>query len=467
MYSSFDFANYLKDFYLKFEERNVNSGLFTFSIAIPNIDFFDAYQILLNKYNYSVFWEENNKFSFIALDKCKNIILNGPNRFKIAKKFNDETFINLINLDNNFNSAEIPRILYFFSFDENASKKNISNPVPSLEGVLPRILIAREKRCVNLRMNTDINLKSSFRESLEELWNIREVLIQKNHNNQKLFFNKFQFNNFPKVFSSSNKILKGNLLKGISLIKNEKIEKIVLASKLKIKYSGDLDIINILKRLKINQPSSCRYLWKRGENDITFGSSPEKLFSLRDNTISLEAIAGTTKNDKRMNHLLKSKKNLREHNLVIKYLIDILELYKVNNLRKSRIKIIPFGNIAHLSTSITGNIECNCPFELLDVLHPSPAVCGYPKKEALRWISTLESFDRDNYAAPIGWVDSEGDADFRVALRGARLMNNEIELSAGSGLVKGSICEEEIDEIKLKFESLTKEICAEDLINNF
>ena len=91
---------------------------------------------------------------------------------------------------------------------------------------------------------------------------------------------------------------------------------------------------------------------------------------------------------------------------------------------------------------------------LLDILHPSPAVCGYPKEKALHYIDIIENFDRGNYASPFGWVDIEGNADFRVALRGARIINGKIEFIAGSGLVKGSICEKEIDEIKLKLASL-------------
>ena len=105
-------------------------------------------------------------------------------------------------------------------------------------------------------------------------------------------------------------------------------------------------------------------------------------------------------------------------------------------------------------TLISAEVNKICPFVLLEKLHPSPAVCGFPKEKALDYLHSLENFDRGNYASPFGWVDVEGNADFRVALRGARIINGEIEFIAGSGLVKGSICEKEIDEIKLKLASL-------------
>ena len=93
-----------------------------------------------------------------------------------------------------------------------------------------------------------------------------------------------------------------------------------------------------------------------------------------------------------------------------------------------------------------------------DSLHPSPAVCGYPKNAALDWINTLESFPRGNYASPMGWVDSSGNASFLLLIRGARYIEENIEFTAGSGIVSGSVLEKEIDEIKLKFESIVKQI---------
>ena len=187
---------------------------------------------------------------------------------------------------------------------------------------------------------------------------------------------------------------------------------------------------------------------------MIFGASPEKLFSFKEKVLQLEAIAGTEKIGFDMETLLRSDKNLREHNFVINYLIENLKFLNIRNYKKGEIKVKKFGNIAHLCTLISAEVNKICPFVLLEKLHPSPAVCGFPKEKALDYLDSLENFDRENYASPFGWVDVEGNADFRVALRGARILNGEIEFIAGSGLVKGSICEKEIDEIKLKLASL-------------
>ena len=135
-----------------------------------------------------------------------------------------------------------------------------------------------------------------------------------------------------------------------------------------------------------------------------------------------------------------------------------MKFLKINNFKRSPLKVTSFGDISHLQTLVSSKIDDLCPFDLLELLHPSPAVCGSPKNEAMDWINTLESFSRGNYASPIGWVDSEGNSEFRVAIRGARYINQNLEFTAGSGIVKGSIVNKEIEEIKLKFESLVRQI---------
>ena len=64
-----------------------------------------------------------------------------------------------------------------------------------------------------------------------------------------------------------------------------------------------------------------------------------------------------------------------------------------------------------------------------------------PRREAMAWLRTLEPFERGNYAAPIGWIDSAGDAELRVAIRCGHAQGRRLDLTAGAGLVRGSIAE--------------------------
>ena len=143
-----------------------------------------------------------------------------------------------------------------------------------------------------------------------------------------------------------------------------------------------------------------------------FGASPEKLFSFSKPNLTLEALAGTSSTNSNFKKLLKSTKDLKEHNYVINYLVKCLEVSKITNFKKSDVKVNSFGDISHLQTLIFSKVEKIFPFELLRNLHPSPAVCGYPKNAALDWINTLESFPRGNYASPMGWVDASGTVSY-------------------------------------------------------
>ena len=448
------FLNFSDDILNKIEKTRLTKGIISFCIELPFRDLIDIYSIFLEKYNFSIFWEENNNISFLALDKCKSVQLKGPNRFQLAKEFNDKTLKNIINLESQYKISSLTKIFYFFTFRENSNKYQFDNDFSILEGVLPKFLIINDGKNITIRMNIEIDPRISIRDNINEFWDIREKIISSKSQNYNYGNANLSLDDFYKSFYKNYPLLNKQISAAIKLINDGCIEKLVLGSKLIFQLKKKLNIIQILHKLRLSQANACRYLWKRNKENIIFGASPEKLFSLKEKVLQLEAIAGTEKIGFDMETLLRSDKNLREHNFVINYLIENLKFLNIRNYKKGEIKVKEFGNIAHLCTLISAEVNKICPFVLLEKLHPSPAVCGFPKEKALDYLDSLENFDRGNYASPFGWVDVEGNADFRVALRGARILNGEIEFIAGSGLVKGSICEKEIDEIKLKLASL-------------
>ena len=446
--------NFSDDILKKIKKTRLTKGIISFCIELPFRDLIDIYSIFLDKYNFSILWEETNNISFLALDKCKCVQLKGPNRFQLAKDFNDKTLKNIINLESHYKFSSLTKIFYFFTFRENLNKYQVDNDFSILEGVLPKFLIINDGKNITIRMNIEIDPRISIRDNINEFWDVRGEIISSKSQNYNYGNANLSLDDFYKSFYKNYPLLNKQISAAIKLINDGCIEKLVLGSKLIFQLKKKLNIIQILHKLRLSQANACRYLWKRNRENIIFGASPEKLFSFKEKVLQLEAIAGTEKIGFDMETLLRSDKNLREHNFVINYLIENLKFLNIRNYKKGEIKVKKFGNIAHLCTLISAEVNKICPFVLLEKLHPSPAVCGFPKEKALDYLDSLENFDRGNYASPFGWVDVEGNADFRVALRGARILNGEIEFIAGSGLVKGSICEKEIDEIKLKLASL-------------
>ena len=458
MKNDLNFSDFLKDVFSNFDEKVEKSGLVSFCVELPCIDLYDIYELYINKYSFSSFWEQSDGISYIALEKCKYIALDGLNKFEVAKEFNSESFKNLINLTEKSNEVSISKIIYFFGFAENLKKRFSNIDVPSMEAVLPKILIIKNNNNCWLRINGHVEGKSSLRALVEEFWLIKKQILNSKNQKIKNHFNDTSINDYSNSLEILNPNLKKLIKKGIQLVEEDLLEKIVLASRVKVKLKNKLDLIKVLRRLKISQPNTCRYVWKRNSKDIMFGATPERLFSLKKPNLILEALAGTASSNTQLEVLLRSSKDLKEHNFVVEYLIKCLQVLDINNYQKTDIRVNSFGDISHLQTLIYSKIKNICLFELLRILHPSPAVCGSPKKEALDWINTLETFSRGNYASPIGWVDSLGNSEFRVAIRGARYIEDCLELIAGSGIVKGSILDKEIEEINLKLSSLVKQI---------
>jgi isochorismate synthase EntC len=118
-------------------------------------------------------------------------------------------------------------------------------------------------------------------------------------------------------------------------------------------------------------------------------------------------------------------------------------------------RLLRLGEIQHLETPITGTLRNGeSILELVERMHPTPAVGGAPREAALAWITRREDLDRGWYAGPVGFVDADGGGDFCVALRSALLRGGEAHLFAGAGIVDGSIPDAELQETRLKLRAL-------------
>ena len=95
MKNNLNFSDFLKGVFSNFDKKGVNSGLVSICIEIPCVDLFDVYEFFIDKYSFSSFWEEDNRMSYIAIEKCKYLTLEGPKKFKVAKEFNNENFNNV------------------------------------------------------------------------------------------------------------------------------------------------------------------------------------------------------------------------------------------------------------------------------------------------------------------------------------------------------------------------------------
>jgi menaquinone-specific isochorismate synthase len=236
------------------------------------------------------------------------------------------------------------------------------------------------------------------------------------------------------------------------------LRKVVLAQSLAVDLDRSVDVPDALARLSETYPGCYRFLFEPAVGSTFFGATPERLVHLDGRTVRTEALAGSTgrgdtpsEDEWLATELRESEKDVHEHELVVEAIRDQLEPLAAEVTAGSR-TIRRLDTVQHLQTPIQAELaEDRHVLSLVEALHPTPAVGGLPPNDALQTIRETEAFDRGWYAAPIGWLDAEGNGSFAVAIRSALADENRATLFAGAGIVADSDPDEEWDELQLKY----------------
>ncbi len=236
-----------------------------------------------------------------------------------------------------------------------------------------------------------------------------------------------------------------------------RLEKLVLARRTMFDLAGPLDPLALLAALRAATPG-CYHFLVRPEAGVAFvGASPERLFRVEGRKLETEAVAGTGRRAERAApdealraRLLESDKDRREHEAVRRSLREHLEALCSTTLAEGKPTDLPLARGRHLYARLGGTLRpATTPLDVLRRLHPTPAVGGRPRPEALRVLRCKEPFDRGWYAGPVGWVEAEA-AAFAVAIRSGLVRAAALSLYAGGGLVPGSVPEAEWAEVEQK-----------------
>ena len=158
--------------------------------------------------------------------------------------------------------------------------------------------------------------------------------------------------------------------------------------------------------------------------------------------------------------LLADPKELQEHAFVVRALREALAPDCLALTLPAEPTLVRMPNVQHLHTPVDGVLRRDaCILDLVERLHPTPAVGGVPQGTILERIRACEEFDRGWYAGPVGWVDARGGGDFAIAIRSALMTSlaagpSGVRLYAGCGIVAASDPEAEYRELRLKLRPL-------------
>ena len=236
------------------------------------------------------------------------------------------------------------------------------------------------------------------------------------------------------------------------------LAKVVLAREVLVEADRPFAMAAVVERLRHLHRSSFTYAFGG-----FVGASPELLVRRRGDRVISQPMAGTVprgetvSDDRRLSRRLEtSDKDRSEHRLVVDAILAALGPVCRSLYAGDGPEVVRLATVSHLATTVTGRLLTTDPsvLELARLLHPTPAVGGIPRADALAAITTLERFDRGLYAGPVGWVDSRGDGDWAVALRCATLDGARARLAAGAGIVAGSDPAAEWTETQAKLEPM-------------
>jgi len=247
--------------------------------------------------------------------------------------------------------------------------------------------------------------------------------------------------------------------RAVAAIGQGRLRKVVLARALEVQLADPVDPVVVARRLLEAEPG-CTVFAHPVAGGRFLGATPELLVSRRGTSVGCHPLAGTVGvvgpgGDEAAAGLLTSAKDLAEHRPVVEAIATALEPFTERLDVPERPSLLRLHRVAHLASPIGGTlrtVDGVAPgvLELLAALHPTPAVGGTPRHEALALVAELEPVPRGHWAGPVGWLDGRGDGDWIIGIRSATVAGDRALLLAGAGIVADSVPAAELAETSLK-----------------
>lgn len=271
-----------------------------------------------------------------------------------------------------------------------------------------------------------------------------------------------------KIVSGDKEIYTKKISKVVDNIKHSELSKVVISRR---KTAGKLkgnDFKRAFDNLCLSYPTAFVSIsYVSDINQIWIGASPEILVSEDKNGVfRTVALAGTqSSTDHNGNEIapidaLWSHKEIEEQALVGRYIVNCLKKVRVREYDELGPKTVKAGNLLHLLSTYSIDSKAinfhNLSSVMLELLHPTSAVCGMPKYLAQEQINNIEDYPREFYSGFLGPVNINAVSSLYVNLRTLKIQNNEVYTYAGGGITEDSNPEKEWLETELKMQTILK-----------
>ena len=247
----------------------------------------------------------------------------------------------------------------------------------------------------------------------------------------------------------------------LNSIRNGSLQKVVPSASRNVKLHNGFNSLEIFEKLCTSYPEAFISLVTAPGLGTWMGASPEPIIELdKAKTFTTVALAGTQACHPTISlqDAAWKQKEIEEQALVSRYIINCFKKIRLREFEEIGPKTVVAGNLLHLKTTYTVDMEAtNFPLlgsVMLDLLHPTSAVCGMPKAPALKFIKEQEIFDREFFSGYLGPVNLGEETHLFVNLRCMQIGRDHATLYAGAGVTEDSIPENEWVEIQLKCNTL-------------
>lgn len=233
-------------------------------------------------------------------------------------------------------------------------------------------------------------------------------------------------------------------------------QKLVLSRSATLGLDGDFSPLTAFVSACNSYPRMMISLCHTPVTGTWIGSTPEIILNGHQDTWQTMALAGTMPMNGDVMPTEWSEKNREEQAFVSSYIRKIVKKYGSKPSEKG-----PYtaraGQLVHLKTDFYFTLkETDRLGDLLDALHPTPAVCGLPKADAYDFIIRNEGYDRSYYSGIIGWLDPSGDTNLYVNLRCMQTDGKTATLYAGGGILPSSAVDQEWEETQHKMNTMRR-----------
>ncbi len=276
-------------------------------------------------------------------------------------------------------------------------------------------------------------------------------------------FSKLSLKPIHQSFYMSELDFESAVAEAVKAIQQGQFRKVVLSRSKEVSLPTDFDLIATFKKICNAYPHALVSLVSTPQTGTWIGATPETLVSVDKYKIfRTVALAGTQAKGSLTNlsEALWTQKEIEEQALVSRYIINCLKKIRVREFEEVGPKTVASGNLLHLRTDFEINMnEINFPqlgSVMLELLHPTSAVCGMPKEAALQFILEKEKYDRELYSGYLGQVNIEEESAIFVNLRCMQVFDKKAILYAGAGITQDSHAEKEWKETEMKMETMLR-----------